>query len=348
MTQERANPRDSVTNEPPEEPIVAAADAGAEVAEAAEHARLDRDLLRGTLLGLTSAVLYTCTNACLRYVSHCDVYWVSCLKAFPTMTLAAVILLLDRRPGRKLPFTPLMALGLYLTGLLAHVGGNVAFQWGLGIVGLAATVPLTFSLLLIAGALLSKFWLGEAITRQTVIAITLLTGAFICVCLHTRLVATRPVDGVAEFPIATVAWAVAAVCFSGIAYAVLGAVVRRTVTGTASVAAVLFMIGFSGVTSLGGIALGRMGLSGILATTPGDWAMMLTAGTLNAVAFFALTRAMQLVTVSYVNIVNASQVAMAAVAGVVLFHERTTLWLAGGLALTVAGLVTNRRPSKRR
>jgi len=55
VTQERANPRDSVTNEPPEEPIVAAADAGAEVAEAAEHARPDPDLPPGPLLGVGEA-----------------------------------------------------------------------------------------------------------------------------------------------------------------------------------------------------------------------------------------------------------------------------------------------------
>jgi drug/metabolite transporter (DMT)-like permease len=73
---------------------------------------------------------------------------------------------------------------------------------------------------------------------------------------------------------------------------------------------------------------------------------MLAAGTFNAVAFFSLTRAMQLVPVSYVNIVNASQVAMAAAAGVVLFHEPTTAWLYAGLILTFVGLTTNRRPRR--
>jgi drug/metabolite transporter (DMT)-like permease len=213
-------------------------------------------------------------------------------------------------------------------------------------VRLAAAVPLTFSVILVGGALLGRFWLGEGISYRSVAAMAVLCVAFLCVQQHTEQAATRGGAGLAAYSPTTVALGVAAVCGSGIAYAVLGAVIRRTVTGTATMSGVLFVISLAGILSLGPIAAVREGHSGLEAVTPRDWAVMLAAGTFNAVAFFALTRAMQLVPVSYVNIVNASQVAMAAAAGVALFHEPTTAWLFAGIGLTVAGLVLNRRPGR--
>lgn len=329
-------------------PVVAGTDPTVEVSEIAEHARHARAVGLGTLFCLASAVLYTCTNACLRVVVNYDPYWVSCLKALPTMLLAASILLYDRARGVRHPLSWKLAFGLFMTGVLAHFGGNVAFQWGLEIVGLAATVPLTFSLLLITGALLGRFWLGEPITARTVAAIAFLSAAFLCVSLHTRQTVDQVGIGQVVHPTSTVILAVAAVCFSGIAYAVLGAVMRRTVTGPASMSSALFMVGLAGLLTLGPAAVARVGVDALAAIPTRAYGVMLAAGTFNAVAFFALTRAMQLVPVSFVNIVNASQVAMAAGAGVVLFNEPQTAWLYGGIALTVAGLVTNRRPSKRR
>lgn len=329
-----------------DEPLVVATSASAEAAEAAEHQRHARAVGLGTLLCLASAVLYTCTNACLRDVTHCDLYLVSWMKALPTGLAAAAIVLAHHFAGRGRRMQIGLTIALFATGLLAHLGGNASFQWGLGIVGLAAAVPLTFSLLLISGALLGRFWLGEAITYRAVAAMAVLCLAFVCVSLHTEQASTRLViDKVVHSRSAT-ALGVAAVCFSGIAFAVLGAVIRRTVTGAASMSGILLTISIAGLVSLGPMAVAREGWSGITATAPRDFGVMLAAGTFNAVAFFSLTRAMQLVPVSYVNIVNASQVAMAAAAGVVLFDEPTTPWLYAGLILTFVGLTVNRRPRR--
>ena len=113
-----------------DEPVVAAADAAAEAAEAAEHQRHARDVGIGTAMCLASAVFYTCTNACLRGVAHADVYLVSWVKAVPTLVVAAAILLADARAGRRRRLARRLWLGLFLTGLFAHMGGNAAFQWG--------------------------------------------------------------------------------------------------------------------------------------------------------------------------------------------------------------------------
>lgn len=72
------------------------------------------------------------------------------------------------------------------------------------------------------------------------------------------------------------------------------------------------------------------------------------AGIFNLVAFLALTRALQLTSVVFVNALSASQTAMAALAGVFLFGEPTTSALWMGIGLTALGLflTKGRRPAK--
>lgn len=74
-------------------------------------------------------------------------------------------------------------------------------------------------------------------------------------------------------------------------------------------------------------------------TTRGDFGMMLLAGIFNVIAFLALTRALQITSLVRVNALNASQVAMASVAGIVLFQEQASPALTLGVALTVVGLL---------
>lgn len=303
--------------------------------------------LRGVGLALASAVLYTATNICLRAAVHCDPYWVSCLKAVPTLLLVAPPVAWAAWQGR--PSLPSLRVQtwLFLTGLLAHLGGNVAFQWGLGIVGLAAAVPLTFSMILVGGALLGRFWLGEGITTRSALCLALLCVAVALLGVHTET--ARPNSGPAaepEFDPLTKGLAVASILISGIAYAVLGAVIRRTVTGTAGPAPTLFVISVAGVVSLGLISWLRLGTAGLAATTTLDLGIMLQGGLYNAVAFFMLTRALQLIPIAYVNVVNASQTALAAVAGVLFFREPTTFALVAGIGLMIVGIGLY-RPARR-
>ena len=74
-----------------------------------------------------------------------------------------------------------------------------------------------------------------------------------------------------------------------------------------------------------------------------DWIF----GIFNAVAFYLLTKAFHLIPVAYVNVVNASQTAMAALAGVLYFHEPSTNSLIAGITLMTAGLFLMDRPQRR-
>jgi drug/metabolite transporter (DMT)-like permease len=100
-----------------------------------------------------------------------------------------------------------------------------------------------------------------------------------------------------------------------------------------------------GTVGLGAASVQRIGWAGILATDRRDWAIMLVAGVFNCVAFFLLTKALQMTGLVHVNALNASQAAMAAVAGVLLFHEPLTWPLGSGIALTIIGLLLMKGPA---
>jgi len=317
--------------------------------EAAAHARHTRDVTVGTILAFVSAILYTATNMCLKAAAESDLnpYWISFLKAVPTFVLAGALVGWDRAKGKPLGLSRTNWFWLFMTGLLAHLGGNVTFQVGLEVVGLAAAVPLVFSMILVGGAVLGRMWLGEGISLRSVIAITVLCVSIGLLGWHSELARTeQPATAKVYTPLETAA-AIGIICCSGMAFSVLGVVIRRMVTAGAGSAPTLLVISIAGIISLGVLSIGQLGLDGLLATSPRDFAIMLGGGTFNAVAFFLLTKAFHLIPVTYVNVVNASQTAMAALAGVVYFHEPSTSALVTGMVLMVAGLFLMDRPQRR-
>lgn len=113
---------------------------------------------------------------------------------------------------------------------------------------------------------------------------------------------------------------------------------RQAMTGGLSAPATMFISGFVGMISLWSYSLFRLGWEPFTQVSPEQWMTMVTAGVCNFTAFVALSTSLKALPVVAVNLINASQVAMAAVAGVILFAEPVTGTLILGILLTMAGL----------
>ncbi len=302
----------------------------------------------GTACGVISALAYTGANILLKLLSQegVDPVWVSCVKAAPTAALAWWMI--ARRARRGLPALPPARLlpGLLAAGLFMQLGGNVSFQWALGEIGLAVCIPLVFGTLIIGGALLGRIWLGESISHRSALAMLLLVAAVTVLSFGTQDARDAVSPSADNSGLTTVVLATAAACLAGLAYAVCNTVIRRVATGAVSLSATLMVLSTSGVVSLGVLALARIGPGGCLQTTAAQWGVMLAAGLFNAAAFFSLGLALQTVTIVRANTINASQVAMCAVAGLILFGEPATASLGIGIALTMAGLLIVTRARK--
>ncbi len=304
------------------------------------HRLLD-PVLVGTIFGILSAIGYTAANICLRAVAtEHDPFWVSCLKPVPTILFAAPVVLWQASRGVRCWMSHRALIALAVSGIFAQLAGNVAFQWALGIVGMAICVPVTLGTLMIGGAVLGRFWLGEAVTGRSAFAMLLLTVSIVVLAVGSAAAyQSVQAEDVGAISRTLLGLAVGAAALAGLAYAVLGVVIRRAVTGSATLSATLLVVSLCGIASLVPFALVRVGLEGMMATSAGDLSTMLMAGVFNAFAFFALSKGLKLISVVRFNLINASQTAMAAVAGLLIFQEALTMALIVGVGLTVGGLL---------
>jgi drug/metabolite transporter (DMT)-like permease len=191
--------------------------------------------------------------------------------------------------------------------------------------------------IILFSAVLGRVFVNESVTPLTVVSLLVLIVAIWTLSLGagdaSLALVNRQLGGW------LLAAGVAAACCAGLSYAVLGVVVRYAVAGRASVSVTVMTTSLVGLIALGGPSAWRLGWGGITTYRFADWRAMLLAGLCNFVAYLALTRALQLTSLVTVNALNASQVAMAAVAGVVLFGEVPSHALAIGVGLTVLGLL---------
>jgi drug/metabolite transporter (DMT)-like permease len=300
--------------------------------------------------GMSASLGYTAANVCLRSVADLDPVWVSCMKALPTV-LAVLPLLVFRWTRAQALFPSWTLVGLVVgAALIGQIGGNVLFQWSLSVIGLAFDVPLTLGTMIVSGAILGRWLLGDPITSRIAIAASLLIAAIgvlglgasksqpsVAIDAERSATENRETDREPGRHVATVL-GVAAACVSGVAYSVLSVMIRYASnqgTPQASILGTVCLVGFVG---LGTLTLVRSGIQPLVTPSTTQYALMLLGGIFNYFAFLALTKALHLSSVFFVNTLNASQSAMSAVAGVLIFGEPLSWELTCGLSMTIAGL----------
>jgi drug/metabolite transporter (DMT)-like permease len=322
----------------------------------------------GPACGLASAVLYTLTNIALRGCVEVDAYLVSAVKAAPTVIcLGPVLGWMATKKTTIIPSRKRIP-QFILASFIAQFFGNVAFQKALEHIGLAASVPITLGLLIVGGALFGALLLREPVGRQKIIAMITLISAVIVLSIPYSDEASPPessppesnesTESVAETAAAKAAaersggeveprdlsaisiligsgWA----AVSGLAYAFFGVSLRQTMKTGVRPSATMFISGTIGTLTLWSYSFATLGSEQIFATSAGQWTSMIAAGVFNFSAFIAITSSLRLLPVVAVNLINASQVAMAAVAGVLLYREPITVQLIGGILLTIVGLM---------
>jgi drug/metabolite transporter, DME family len=302
----------------------------------------------GSLCCLVSVLGYSAANICMCRLARlgCDPTWAIFNKELVSVLVVGPWLLyLAMRGQPSLPKgRPLLI--LILVGLATELGGNAGMQWALGVAGLAVMIPANMAFLLVAAAILGRLFLREPVAPRTMAAIGMLMVALALLGLGAAQAnpASAGPDKIITSP-ALVALAIFIALVAGIIFALLSIAIRHCVTGTTRLSAVVLLITGMGVLSLGPISVYRAGLPRLWQTPPEQFLWMFTAGVCNLIAFVALVRGLQLTTVVHVNMLNAGQVALAAIAGVLLFHETPNPALILGVCLTIGGIFAFGRPT---
>jgi len=276
---------------------------------------------------------------------HSDPVWAVFNRELVTPVVIGAWLVLQAARGR--PSLPSLGeiVMLAAVGILIQLAGNVCVQWSLGVVGLAVTIPAMFGAMITGGALIGRFWLGERVSGRSITAVAMLLASLALLGVGAETAGRAIAQADARPPNTLImVLGVAAAGLGGAVYALLSAVLRRAVTRSTTPPAAAFLVTLMGIVCLGPICYYRLGLPKMLETPPEQFGLMIAAGVFNLIAFMALINGLQRTTVVHANAVNASQVAMAAVAGVLLFAEPPTAWVLSGVCLTVFGIVWIDRP----
>jgi len=276
---------------------------------------------------------------------ECDPFWViSGRELVATMLVGPWVAYRALRGWPTLPRGRTLR-NILLVGVLIQVAGNVSFQWALGIVGLAVTVPAVFAVSITSGAALGRTVLGERVSVRSAAAMALPLASLGLLAVGAEAVGQSIAKTGAIGP-AVIALGVAAAGLAGGVYSLLNIVIRHSVTRTTLPCAVAFLVPLTGVVSVGPIALLRSGLPALSSDSFEQILLMAAAGFFNIIGFLAFIHGLQRTTVVYANAVNASQVAMAAVAGMAIFAEPSNPWLVLGVGLTIIGIVWIDRPAE--
>lgn len=248
--------------------------------------------------------------------------------------------LLYRTMGGRTALLSLKALAfLILLGLIGQFGGNLNLQFAFATLGLTITVPTVFGFVLVSSAVLGRLVLGERVSGRSAGAIGLLIAAMVLLGLGAGA-ANQSVGDETQAMVGPiwVALGIGAACLSGVCYAILSTGIRRVVSPAVGPAWVVFVTTSVGMVMLGAISVYRLGIPRLLDTRPDDLGFMLAAGVFNLVAYLALARGLQLTALVRVNVLNASQVAMCGVAGLLLFGEPPSWFLVLGAGMTILGM----------
>jgi len=266
--------------------------------------------------------------------------------------------------GKKQNVIPPLRVCLLLVfaSVVVQFGGNLTFQWSLELIGMALSVPLLMSVMIISGAILGWAFLREPVANNMWIAIGLFVASIFILSqgVHAtsevadaEQIDTEQIDTLekAEPPptgIGGKILGILAACASGFAYAILGMAVRTSMNfGTPSATPMAF-VGLIGGVGLGAMTIMNHGVQIFSQTNFHEWQYLLGAAACNTLAFLFLTQAFKHLPIVYVNATNVTQIAMAAMIGVWYFREPFSGFLVVGISLMTAGFVVLGFKSRRK
>jgi drug/metabolite transporter (DMT)-like permease len=297
---------------------------------------------------LLAAVGYTAANICLRQLAEIriDPAWVICIKETVAVTLVGPWLLFQIVRRERVPLPGRALAVLTLVGLTTQLAGNVVLQWAFGVVGLAVSMPVVFGAMLIGSAVIGVVVFHELLPIRSFMAVAVVIGSVALLSIGAAGQEDNLATADVPSGVLAVLLGIGGAAMAGITYAGLGAAVRYAGNAGVTVTTTVVVVTGVGMVSLGVLSLTRLGPAEMLATPPHALAWMVASGLCNVIAFVFITIGLQLTTLVHANVLNASQVALGAAAGILVFQEPRNSWLLCGIAMTIAGMMLLGHPRR--
>ena len=275
----------------------------------------------------------------------CFPTWAICNKELITVLAIGPWLLVQAWRGRSgFPRGRPLAM-LIAAGLGTELIGNIGVQWGYEVVGLSVMVPGYTGCMLVASALLGGVLLGERVSVRNVAAVGLLIFAFALLGVSSGAGWPDPGRQTAGKPRGDRGGPGfgrrrgSRLRAHGDCHPALCQPYDKLQCrdghhhGNRRIDARALEFLQRGQRKFAGHALAR------------NTALMFAAGVCNLIAFFALVRGLHLTTVLHVNMINAGQIAIASMLGVLFFGEKCNFLLVMGVGLLITGILAFGSPA---
>lgn len=306
-----------------------------------------RMVMAGILFGIGAAIFYTLANTSMRQIStRVDYVLATALRAAFTLTGALCFFAVEQfriRTGRSLhaaPWLPLRPLLLLIgSAIIVQIFGGMMMQRAFGTIGIALVVPIYIGAMVTASAIFGSLWLNESVSAKLAMALLVLVVSVFVLSLGADRAnaAMQTPDNIVMGGVSFVDGLLSATLV-GITYALLGTTIRYVlVQHPISEFLPVIIVSTCGVLILGGASLAGGGWDQMQNLTGAQWGWLMTAGACNSIGFSCLSKSLKRLPVAYVNAINASQAALAALVGITWFAELLTASLIVGVAIMLAG-----------
>ena len=228
---------------------------------------------------------------------------------------------------------------LFGVSCLMQVLGNITYIWLFDMAGIAIALSCVWMGGLFSAQTFDLLCLKERFNVRTFIGLTIVLAAVCCIGIGLGL-SDNTLSDLSQFG----AGAIALIILGGLLVGIMNSSTMASVR-VAHNNNVPFWVPILIVPGSGTIVLGILSCmehsSGILtALTYQQFGVAFLAGAANLIAFAALVKGLGTTSLAYMNLLNASQVALGALAGIFWFMEPSNGFIITGIILTIAAILT--------
>lgn len=298
-------------------------------------------LSRGLFYGAIAALFYTVSALCVRQLVAMDspyalpLFIRESVAALVALPIVIVGLIRHTIPTNQWRFWGL----LFVVSCLMQILGNITYIWLFDMAGIAIALSCVWTGGLFSAQTFDLVCLKERFNVRTFIGLSIILAAICCIGVGLGLSA-HTLSSLSKYGAGAIALVILGGLLVGIMNSSTMASVRVANKNNVPFWVPILLVPGSGTIVLGALSLMEHGSGILTALTYEQFGVAFLAGIANLIAFVALVKGLRTTSLAYMNLLNASQVALGALAGIFWFMEPCNSFIIAGIVLTIIAILT--------
>ena len=308
---------------------------------ATRNSQLATSNSRGFLYGAVAAIFYTVSALCVRQLVAMDspyalpLFVRESVAALVALPIVIVGLIRHTIPTNQWRFWGL----LFGVSCLMQVLGNITYIWLFDMAGIAIALSCVWTGGLFSAQTFDLVCLKERFNVRTFIGLSIVLAAVCCIGIGLGQSANT-LTSLSKYGAGAIALIILGGLLVGIMNSSTMASVRVAHKNNVPFWVPILLVPGSGTIVLGILSWMEHGSGILTALTYQQFGVAFLAGVANLIAFAALVKGLGTTSLAYMNLLNASQVALGALAGIFWFMEPSNGYIIAGIILTIAAILT--------